>query len=81
MTFWVSSKHITVFAEVNQSNMIITGTAPITRRFVGKPLGNLTLWMARQGGLKVHIIKPFNSVARIEWTPDQPNGTLYWEAK
>jgi hypothetical protein len=52
-TFWVSCRKFTVRV-VTDEHGVITEAAPIVRRFIGQPLGNLTRWAAREiGGLRV----------------------------
>jgi hypothetical protein len=36
---------------------MITGAAPIVRRFIGQPLENLTHWAAGLGGLRVEVLR------------------------
>ncbi len=46
MDWWFSSERMTVW--VREEYGIIKDTAPIARKFIGQPLGNLERWMARQ---------------------------------
>jgi hypothetical protein len=52
---WVSCTRFTVRVEVNERG-IITGAAPLVRRFVGQPLGNLLRWTAGIGGLRHEVL-------------------------
>jgi hypothetical protein len=48
--WWLSSYKMTVFALVKDK--IIIDTSPITKKFIGQPIGNLSRWMQKQGGFK-----------------------------
>ena len=54
--WWLSSRSMTVCVTV-EGGYITRGPA-IVRRFVGQPLGNLTGWLVRQGGLIVKEMPP-----------------------
>jgi hypothetical protein len=49
--FWFSSKAMTVWVRTGSTG-IVTDTAPVTRKFVGQPVGHLADWMRRQGGFR-----------------------------
>lgn len=42
---------MTVLVDVQDG--LITKAAPVVRKFIGQPVGNLVRWMRRQGGLRV----------------------------
>jgi hypothetical protein len=48
--YWVSCAKFTVRVAADEDG-VITEAAPIVRRFIGQPLGNLTRWAAGLGGL------------------------------
>ncbi len=50
--YWLSTYHMTVYVETDVNNRI-TRTAPITRKFIGQPITNLTYWLSKQGGLLI----------------------------
>lgn len=49
--YWLSCRHFTVLVTVGPDGRIHSA-APIVRRFVGQPFGNLTRWAERLGGLR-----------------------------
>ena len=49
MTYYLSSKNMTVLAITDEDGIIID-TANITKCFVGQPIANLINWMGKQGG-------------------------------
>ena len=51
MTYWISNRVFTVRVEATDG--VITEAAPIVRKFLGQPVGNLLHWARRQGGLIV----------------------------
>ena len=63
LEYWVSSKRMTVWVQVNSMGEI-TDTAPVIRKFIGQPFDNLIGWMERQGGLKYEVIAPFKLVIK-----------------
>jgi hypothetical protein len=48
MTYWLSTLKMTVYCETDNNGIIIE-SAPIIKKFIGKPLNNLELWMKKQG--------------------------------
>lgn len=46
--WWLSTVKMTFWCEI--TNGRITDTAPIARKFIGQPYGNLVRWLADQGG-------------------------------
>lgn len=50
--YWLSCMKLTIYAQTD-GNGTITATAPIGRKFVGQPLGNLEAWMRRLGGFEM----------------------------
>jgi len=55
--WWLSSLRMTVGVTTDDDNVIVDA-APVVRKFVGQPLGNLIGWMSRQGGLQVEELVP-----------------------
>ena len=53
---WLSSKKMTIFADVDADHMIID-TAPIARKFIKQPVINLVRWMEKQGGLRIERLR------------------------
>lgn len=49
MYLWLSSRKMTVSADVNKDGVILDA-APIVRKFVGQHLMRLAVWMHKQGG-------------------------------
>ena len=47
--YWLSCKQFTVQVNVNAMRRI-TFTAPVTRKFLGQPLTNLTFWVRSRFG-------------------------------
>jgi hypothetical protein len=47
----LSSNKMTVLVVMDEKDIIIGG-APVIRRFMGQPLGNLVRWMSLQGGFR-----------------------------
>lgn len=48
--WWVSTKRMTFAVEVTDG--IVTQAAPIARKFIGQPSGNLGLWLKKQPGFR-----------------------------
>lgn len=48
---WLSTERMTFLAELDEQGMVVDA-APIARRFVGQPFGNLRRWLRRQGGYR-----------------------------
>ncbi|MHA1839868.1 MAG: hypothetical protein ACTSYO_07955 [Candidatus Ranarchaeia archaeon] len=46
---------MTVLVETKDRH--ISKAAPIVRKFIGQPLNNLSNWMRKQGGFKIHKYK------------------------
>lgn len=61
-TWQLSSRRFTVLV-VTDTGDIITDAAPVVRRFVGQPIGNLELWLSRQGGFER---RPLSDGERVE---------------
>lgn len=48
---WISTRYFTVLVKVD-ANAKIVWTAPLVRRFLGQPIGNLLNWAIPFGGLR-----------------------------
>jgi hypothetical protein len=48
--YWLSSKKMTVFVEVDDYGRIVDAS-PIVKKFIGQGIDSLKAWLSRQGGL------------------------------
>lgn len=55
VAWYVSCRRFTVCVYTRDG--VIVAAAPVVRKFVGQPLGNLVSWFERFGGLKIHRMK------------------------
>lgn len=47
---WISTNYFTVLVRTNGAEIV--RTAPLVRRFIGQPIGNLLNWAIPFGGLR-----------------------------
>jgi hypothetical protein len=58
MKYWLTCTRFTVQVNTNDTGIIVWA-APITRGFIGQPLGNLFAWMRGFGGF-YSVLLPVN---------------------
>jgi hypothetical protein len=51
MMHWVSTRYFTVVVKTDAENKVVRA-APLVRRFIGQPIGNLLNWSIPFGGLR-----------------------------
>jgi hypothetical protein len=49
--FWFSTTRMTVTVRTNKAGIIVE-SPPITRKFLGQPIGNLRGWLKKQPGFR-----------------------------
>jgi hypothetical protein len=50
--YWISCKLFTASVTVDAAGRIVEA-APIVKRFLGQPIGNLFAWARQQGGMTI----------------------------
>ena len=63
--WWVSSEKMTIFVRTDQWRMILE-CAPISKKFIGQPLANLTKWLGKSGAVRVERLTPVFNCAKSE---------------
>ncbi len=67
---WLSSVKMTIYVRTDSGTVV--HAAPIARKFIGQPYGNLIRWMQKQGGFKEAIL-PIQKEPEVT---GQQSGTL-----
>jgi hypothetical protein len=57
-TYWMSSKKMTIYVDIDRDGIILEGS-PIVKRFFGQKMDRLTSWMRAQGGFQMEEIKTY----------------------